>query len=62
MSVRQMRYGNWVSRRFIVATGVPALAFAALSFVTPLFLIAAIPLLVACAYFAYARHRFSPIS
>lgn len=60
MSVQQMHRGNWVSQRLVAMTGAPAVVLGGLSFVSPYFLIGAVPLLLACGYLAYARHRFSP--
>ena len=52
-------YGNWVSRRLIVANVTPALIFLVLSRIAVAFAVGAAAFLLASAYFAYARWRFS---
>ena len=62
MSVRQTaepEYGNWVSTRLIYGSIAMSIPFFALSFVSSLFVVGAIPFLLSLAYFAYARHKFS---
>jgi SAM-dependent methyltransferase len=53
-------YGNWVSTKLIygpIAIGIPLLG---LSLVSPILGLCALPFLLSSAYFAYARHLFSP--
>jgi ubiquinone/menaquinone biosynthesis C-methylase UbiE len=52
-------YGNWVSRRLIYIPGILALVFFALSMLSPLSLIIAIPFMVISLYFGYAYYEFS---
>lgn len=53
-------YSNWVSLKFIYVPGVIGILFFGVSFVFwPLVFVAVFFLLI-CAYFAYARYRFSP--
>jgi SAM-dependent methyltransferase len=53
-------YGNWVSTKLIYGPAVLGVLFVGLSFLHPAFLIGAVPFPTALAYFAYARHAFSP--
>jgi SAM-dependent methyltransferase len=53
-------YGNWVSTKLIYGPAVLGALFLGLSFLHVAFVIGAVPLLAALAYFAYARHAFSP--
>lgn len=53
-------YSNWVARRFITVPGAISLLFFGLSFVFQPLLIVGVFFLSIAAYFAYARHRFSP--
>jgi len=53
-------YGNWVSTKLIYGSAVLSALFVGLSFLHWAFLIGAAPFLAALAYFAYARHAFSP--
>ena len=53
-------YGNWVSNRIIAKPAALALIFAASSVLTLVLLVPATILLLIAAYFAYARHLFSP--
>jgi SAM-dependent methyltransferase len=62
MSVRQTaepEYGNWVSTKLIYGSIALSIPFFVLSFVFPVFVVGAIPFLLAFAYLAYARHMFS---
>ena len=62
MSAKQTtepEYGNWVSTKLIYASIALSIPFFALSFVSPLFVVGAIPFLLSFAYFAYARYMFS---
>ena len=52
-------YGNWVSMKLIASSAAAALLFLALSLVTVASLAGMVLCLSACAYFAYARSRFS---
>lgn len=52
-------YGNWVSTRLIYGSGAASLPFLGLSFLYPVLVAGAVPLLLSCAYFAYARYKFS---
>jgi len=53
-------YGNWVSNRIIATPAALAVIFAASSVLTLVLLVPAAILLLIAAYFAYARHLFSP--
>lgn len=53
-------YGNWVSRRLIVVNAAAALVLLGLSRIAVTFAAGAVFFLLASAYFAYARWRFSP--
>jgi len=53
-------YGNWVSAKLIYGSAVLGALFSGLSFLHPAFIIGAALFLAALAYFAYARHAFSP--
>jgi SAM-dependent methyltransferase len=62
MSVRRMmkpEYGNWVSTKLIYGSIAISIPFLALSLMSPLFVVGAIPFLLSLAYFAYARYMFS---
>jgi SAM-dependent methyltransferase len=52
-------YGNWVSTKLIYGSIALSIPFFALSLVSPLFVVGAIPFLLSFAYFAYARYMFS---
>ena len=53
-------YGNWVSKNLLYVSGALGLIFLGLSFMFPLLIIGAILFILSFAYFAYARHKFSP--
>jgi SAM-dependent methyltransferase len=53
-------YGNWVSTKLIYSSAVLSALFLGLSSLHRAFIIGAVPFLAALAYFAYARHAFSP--
>jgi SAM-dependent methyltransferase len=53
-------YGNWVSTKLIYGPAVLGALFLGLSFLHSAFAIGAAIFLAAFAYFAYARHAFSP--
>ena len=62
MSVRQTaepEYGNWVSTKLIYSSIAVSIPFFALSLVSLIFVVGAIPFLLSLAYFAYARYMFS---
>jgi len=62
MSVRQTaepEYGNWVSAKLIYGSIAMSIPFFVLSFLSPLFVVGAVPFLLSFAYFAYARRKFS---
>ena len=62
MSAKQTaepEYGNWVSTKLIYGSIALSIPFLALSLVSPLFVVGAIPFLLSFAYFAYARYMFS---
>jgi SAM-dependent methyltransferase len=62
MSAKQTtepEYGNWVSTKLIYGSIALSIPFFALSLVSPLFVVGAIPFLLSFAYFAYARYMFS---
>jgi SAM-dependent methyltransferase len=56
----QADYGNWVPMRLLYILGFGTVIFLALSFIFLFSLIGATIFLVAFAYFAYARRKFSP--
>jgi SAM-dependent methyltransferase len=63
MSAKQTtepEYGNWVSTRLIYGSIAMSIPFFVLSSVFPIFVVGTIPFLLSFAYFAYARHMFSP--
>lgn len=53
-------YGNWVSKRLIVVPGIVAVFFIVLSFISYLFLIGTIIMLIPFTYFLYSYYKFSP--
>ena len=62
MSAKQTtepEYGNWVSTKLIYGSIALSILFFAPSFMSPLFVVGAIPFLLSFAYFAYARYMFS---
>jgi SAM-dependent methyltransferase len=62
MSVRrttETEYGNWVSTKLIYGSIAMSIPFFALSCVSSLFVVGAIPFLLSFVYFAYARYMFS---
>jgi len=52
-------YGNWVSKKLVVGTGVLGIVFIGLSFWHFILIIPALFFLLAFGYFVYARHKFS---
>jgi SAM-dependent methyltransferase len=60
MTKQTTDYGNWVSTKLIYCPAVLVALFLGLSFLHPAFIIGAVLFLAALAYFAYARHAFSP--
>jgi len=52
-------YGNWVSTKLIYGSIAMTIPFFALSFVSLIFVVGAIPFLLSFAYFAYSRYMFS---
>lgn len=56
----QPNYGNWVSTKLIAVPGVLGAILAALSALRLWLAIPALAFLACAAYFAYARHQFSP--
>jgi SAM-dependent methyltransferase len=52
-------YGNWVSQKLIAWNAAIAVLFVALSWLASAFLVAAGLFMPVCAYFAYARFKFS---
>lgn len=59
-SPEKPHYGNWVSKRLIYAPVVIGLVFLGLAFWSPFTAIIAALFFAIAAYFAYARHLFSP--
>jgi len=58
--IAAVNYGNWVSRKLMYGSAALCALFAGLSLLRPGFMIGAAPFLASLAYFAYARHVFSP--
>ena len=56
----EVDYGNWVSRKFIYIPGILSLIFFGLSYISLLFLIGALIVLLPAPYFCYAYYKFSP--
>jgi SAM-dependent methyltransferase len=56
----QPEYGNWVSKRFVYFPLGIGVVLICLAFLFPTILILAVLSLLASAYFAYARFKFSP--
>ena len=62
MSARQTAqpgYGNWVSAKLIYSSIAMSIPFFALSFLSPILIVGAVPFLLSFAYFAYARYKLS---
>lgn len=57
--IDQPEYGNWVSSKLLSATVAMSVPFLGLSFIFPSLAVGAVLSLVAFAYLAYARHKFS---
>jgi len=53
-------YGNWIAKKLIYVPGLIGLAFLGLAFFVPVMGILSGVFLLMAAYFAYARHLFSP--
>lgn len=53
-------YGNWVSTRLILVSGVLSILFSGLSLMLPVLGIIALFFCICLLYFAYARYLFSP--
>ena len=53
-------YGNWVSMRLIYFPGAVGILFLVLSLLVPVLIVGAVLFIAVSAYFAYARHQFSP--
>jgi len=59
-SAEKPDYGNWVSTKLLLISGLLSVLFAALSFLLPILAIGAVFFGLWFAYFLYARHQFSP--
>jgi SAM-dependent methyltransferase len=59
-TVKTPDYGNWVSTKLLLISGLLSVLFIGLSFLLPVLAIGAAFFGLAFAYFAYARHQFSP--
>jgi SAM-dependent methyltransferase len=58
--MEKANYGNWVTKKIIIVTGVVAVFFVGTSFISYYFLIGTIVFIIPCIYFLYAYYKFSP--
>jgi len=59
-SAEKPDYGNWVSTKLLLISGLLSVLFAALSFLLPILAVGAAFFGLWFVYFLYARHQFSP--
>ena len=58
--MEKTNYGNWVTKKIIIVSGVVAIFFAGISFISYFFLAGTIIFIILCGYFLYAYYKFSP--
>lgn len=58
--VEKADYGNWISTKLLIMSGVLTLIFGGLAFLLPLLVVVALIFFLCLLYFVYARCLFSP--
>jgi SAM-dependent methyltransferase len=58
--IEKPKYGNWVPKNYIYFSGLLGVLLVAIAFFLLILIIGAVIFFIFCAYFTYARYRFSP--
>jgi SAM-dependent methyltransferase len=59
LTVEKADYGNWISTKLLIMSGMLSLIFGGLAFLFPLLVVVALIFFLCLLYFAYARYSFS---